>query len=215
MHTPSNGKLQCYYCFPPFLSLPQWWANLVAHLDAARAVISHSEMKEGYGNVCDEPGETWPGLASTFTQKRINLFNHPELPLCIPDEDSEPVCACWVLPVICKSLNTLEKVVGKSRGDILTATWWLALTWARCKNSLITLPPVFSPPVILISSGTQSTRTTLYLSNKAAICMFAVPNKGFRNEICMRNLWTEIWPLSKWIRGRYLTQSVTSSEMSK
>ena len=43
-------------------------------------------MKEGYGNVCDEPGETWRGLASTFTQKRINLFNHPELPLCIPDE---------------------------------------------------------------------------------------------------------------------------------
>lgn len=69
-------------------------------------------MKEGYGNVCDEPGETWPGLASTFTQKRINLFNHPELPLCIPDEESKPVCACWVLPVIWKSLNMLEKVVG-------------------------------------------------------------------------------------------------------
>lgn len=26
------------------------------------------------------------GLAQTFTQKRINLFNHAELPRCIPDE---------------------------------------------------------------------------------------------------------------------------------
>lgn len=40
----------------------------VLHVDTAWTVLSHGEMKECYGNVRDEPGETWPGLASTFTQ---------------------------------------------------------------------------------------------------------------------------------------------------
>lgn len=62
-------------------------------------MISHSEMKEGYENVVDEPGETWLWLASTFTQKRINLFNHPELPLSLPDYAE---CANIFLPgVVC------------------------------------------------------------------------------------------------------------------
>lgn len=41
---------------------------------------------------------------------------------------------------------------------------------------------ILSPLVILISSGTPSTDTTLYLSNRAVICMFSVPNKGFSKE---------------------------------
>lgn len=45
-----------------------------------------------------------------------------------------------------------------------------------------------SPLLILISSGTQSTHTTLYLFNKAVICFFAVPNKRFQKEMCMRNI---------------------------
>lgn len=106
------------------------------------------KWKRGYGNVCDEPGETWPGLASTFTQKRINLFNHPELPLCIPDEAvGAKLCllgaACHLqvpkyaweggrkpcgdiltpLLVACLDLNSLQKVVHHTAFGIFSALW--------------------------------------------------------------------------------------------
>lgn len=29
-------------------------------LESGRTVASHSQMKEGYGNTCNEPSETWP-----------------------------------------------------------------------------------------------------------------------------------------------------------
>lgn len=71
--------------------------------------------------VWDEPDKTWPRLPRTFTQKWINLFNHAELPLCIPDEAvGANLFLLSVFPAIFESLNMLGKVLENTRGDIMT-----------------------------------------------------------------------------------------------
>lgn len=100
-------------------------SSFFLHLDAARAVISHSEMKAGSGNACDEPGETWLGLASTSTQQRINLFNHAELPLCIRDEAERAnwcllgCCLSHADPYICLRRRRREVAWGHCVGDLV------------------------------------------------------------------------------------------------
>lgn len=66
--------------------------------------------------------------------------------------------------VACLDLNSLQKLVHHTVFGIL------------------------SPLVILISSGTRSTRTTLYLFHKAVICVFAVPNQWFQKKTCLSNV---------------------------
>lgn len=101
------------------------------------------KWKKGYGNVCDEPGETWPGLASTFTQKRINLFNHPELLLCIPDEaEWAKLCPLGVACPLYIPKYAWEGG-GKSCGDTSTVSWSHASTWTHYRNLGISLPLVF------------------------------------------------------------------------
>lgn len=129
-------------------------------LDAAWAVISHSEMKEGYGNVCDEPGETWLGLASTFTQKWINLFNHPELPLCIPDEAEQAKLCLLGVAVIWRSLNMFQRVRGSCAGTFWRWLGRMLWTWSRlwyficsCDTDLIWNTIVTYYPLSIQQSG--------------------------------------------------------------
>ncbi len=89
-------------------------------------------------------------------------------------------------------------------------------------NSLQKLPHrtafgILSPLVILISSGTSSTHTTLYLSNKAVICMFADPNKGFQKEhMPEQPLNWNFTLISKWIGDqRMLFNTVRLKQLNK
>lgn len=94
---------------------------------------------------------------------------------------SEPNCSCWVLPVICRSLNMLEKVVGSSVGKLrqrLGCMLWPELT---------TETQASQHHFFLIWSGRPSTHISLYLTNKAVVCMFAVLGFFFKRN----NLWTE------------------------
>lgn len=113
-------------------------------------------------------------------------------------KQKEPNCACWVFSCHLSIPKYARESGGRACGDVLTPSQSHALTWTHYRNFCISLPLVFSFQS-LTSSGTSSTHTTLYLTNKEVICMFAVPNTAFQREICPGNLWTEISPQSKWI----------------
>lgn len=95
--------------------------------------------------VWDEPDKTWPRLPRTFTQKWINLFNHAELPLCIPDEAvGANLFLLSVFPAIFESLNMLGKVLENTRGDIMTVCGsghvpWPVFTTEACAPPLVFL----------------------------------------------------------------------------
>lgn len=156
------------------------------------AVIFHSEMKGGYGNVPDEPGETWPRLA-TFTQNWINLFSHPALPLCIPDEaERGKLCLRGVVCHLQSPKYMLRRCQKLRKGTHQLCFGHMPrpeLTTESCTSDRFWDFSFYL--VRLISSG-SSLHTGFYL--KVALCMVAVPNKELPKAIHLSDLWSEISP---------------------
>lgn len=97
-------------------------------------------------------------------------------------KQSEQIGACW--DAACRmQIPTYAwgGGGGKSRGDIVSVTWSHALTRTSPAYPLCDADLIWN----------TSSHTALYLSNKAAICIFAVPNEGFEKKTRPSNLWRE------------------------
>lgn len=128
---------------------------------------------------------------------------------------SKPNWACWVLLVICRRLNTFEKMFGIHVWNILSANLSHGLTWTYYRISHISIPLVFYP-TLWYRSETYPLSPSLPQSSNF---VFVVPHNKFQNMAEQHLTWAftviQHLPFTELeIRGWYWTHTIRSNEIS-